>query len=184
MADSSFRSFRRDPPPRENERCQRDGLSDPLAELARLIGQGVRAGRRSVPRVCQDDAGEARAGFRVRLGVGQRKRRLRGEQAREWLRRPSSRVGFLAARRGLRKRAGAAQAELRPRFVLQRGAWGVWLNTPEVMFRVTSNPRRNRALNRSRSSRPRLGQLSSRSRRSAARRIRAVLCRRLCRRRI
>src|SRR5580700_11162372 len=40
MAESSFRSFRRDPPPRENEASQRDGLSDPLAELARLIGQG------------------------------------------------------------------------------------------------------------------------------------------------
>jgi hypothetical protein len=40
MAESSFRSFRRDPPPRESEASQRDGLSDPLAELARLIGQG------------------------------------------------------------------------------------------------------------------------------------------------
>jgi hypothetical protein len=40
MADSSFRSFRRDSPARENEPSQRDGLSDPLAELARLIGQG------------------------------------------------------------------------------------------------------------------------------------------------
>jgi hypothetical protein len=40
MADSSFRSFRRDSPARENEPAQRDGLSDPLAELARLIGQG------------------------------------------------------------------------------------------------------------------------------------------------
>jgi len=40
MADSSFRSFRRDAPTRESEPPQRDGLSDPLAELARLIGQG------------------------------------------------------------------------------------------------------------------------------------------------
>jgi hypothetical protein len=40
MADSSFRSFRRDAPARENAPAPRDGLSDPLAELARLIGQG------------------------------------------------------------------------------------------------------------------------------------------------
>jgi SPOR domain len=40
MAESSFRSFRREPPPPENEPSRRDGLSDPLAELARLIGQG------------------------------------------------------------------------------------------------------------------------------------------------
>jgi hypothetical protein len=39
MADSTFRSYRRDVPARDNEPAQRDGLSDPLAELARLIGQ-------------------------------------------------------------------------------------------------------------------------------------------------
>jgi hypothetical protein len=39
MADSNFRSYRRDVPARDNEPAQRDGLSDPLAELARLIGQ-------------------------------------------------------------------------------------------------------------------------------------------------
>jgi len=39
MADSSFRTFRRDGLARDNEPTQRENFADPLAELARLIGQ-------------------------------------------------------------------------------------------------------------------------------------------------
>jgi hypothetical protein len=58
MADSSFRSFRRDSPARENEPSQRDGLSDPLAELARLIGQRSEQGDGQPP-VPEGDAAPA-----------------------------------------------------------------------------------------------------------------------------
>src|SRR5580698_10217057 len=41
MADNSFRTFRRDTVAADNESAQREGgFADPLAELARLIGQG------------------------------------------------------------------------------------------------------------------------------------------------
>jgi hypothetical protein len=39
MADNTFRPFRRDTAPRQAGSSQRDAVSDPLAELARLIGQ-------------------------------------------------------------------------------------------------------------------------------------------------
>jgi hypothetical protein len=39
MADNSFRSFRRDAPARDSDPLPRDGAADPLAELARIIGQ-------------------------------------------------------------------------------------------------------------------------------------------------
>ena len=39
MADNSFRTSRRDSPARDNEPAPREGFADPLAELARLIGQ-------------------------------------------------------------------------------------------------------------------------------------------------
>lgn len=39
MADNSFRSYRRDPLARDTDPPRRDGAGDPLAELARLIGQ-------------------------------------------------------------------------------------------------------------------------------------------------
>jgi hypothetical protein len=60
MADSSSRSYRRDVPAHENEPAQRDGLSDPLAELARLIGQrSEQGGNQQPPESYQDDAAPA-----------------------------------------------------------------------------------------------------------------------------
>ncbi len=59
MADSSFRSYRRDVPARDNEPAQRDGLSDPLAELARLIGQRNEQGSGQVPESYQDEPAPA-----------------------------------------------------------------------------------------------------------------------------
>jgi SPOR domain len=56
MADSSSRSFRRDGPARDNQPAQRDGLSDPLAELARLIGQRSEEGSGQAPESYQDEA--------------------------------------------------------------------------------------------------------------------------------
>ena len=71
MADNSFRSFRRDAPARDTEASQRDGMNDPLAELARLIGQSDAHGGRG------RDAGQPAEGFddtaptfRTRLGGG------------------------------------------------------------------------------------------------------------------
>ena len=57
MADSSFRTFRRDAPARDTEASQRDGMNDPLAELARLIGQSDAHGGRG------RDAGQPAEGF-------------------------------------------------------------------------------------------------------------------------
>jgi hypothetical protein len=59
MADSSSRSYRRDVPAHDNSPAQRDGLSDPLAELARLIGQRSEQGSGQSPESYQDDAAEA-----------------------------------------------------------------------------------------------------------------------------
>jgi hypothetical protein len=59
MADSSFRSYRRDVPARDNEPAQRDGLSDPLAELARLIGQRNEQGGGQAPESYQDEPAPA-----------------------------------------------------------------------------------------------------------------------------
>jgi SPOR domain len=60
MADSSSRSYRRDLPAQQNEPAQRDGLSDPLAELARLIGQrSEQGGNQQPPESYQDDAAPA-----------------------------------------------------------------------------------------------------------------------------
>jgi hypothetical protein len=59
MADSGFRSYRRDVPARDNEPAQRDGLSDPLAELARLIGQRNEAGSGQAPESYQDEPAPA-----------------------------------------------------------------------------------------------------------------------------
>jgi hypothetical protein len=59
MADSSFRSYRRDVPARDNEPAQRDGLSDPLAELARLIGQRNEQGGGQAPQSYQDEPAPA-----------------------------------------------------------------------------------------------------------------------------
>jgi hypothetical protein len=56
MADSSSRSYRRDLPAQQNEPAQRDGLSDPLAELARLIGQrSEQGGNQQPPESYQED---------------------------------------------------------------------------------------------------------------------------------
>jgi hypothetical protein len=56
MADSSFRTFRRDAPARGTEVSEHDGMSDPLAELARLIGQSEAHGRNR-------DAGQSAEAF-------------------------------------------------------------------------------------------------------------------------
>lgn len=56
MADSSFRTFRRDAG--DADATQRDGVSDPLAELARLIGQSEAHGGRG-----GDDDAEPAEGF-------------------------------------------------------------------------------------------------------------------------
>jgi SPOR domain len=55
MADSSSRSYRRDLPAQKNAPAQRDGLSDPLAELARLIGQRSDEASREAPEPHQDE---------------------------------------------------------------------------------------------------------------------------------
>src|SRR5579864_7945434 len=47
MADNSFRSFRRDASARDDGTATRGVASDPLAELARLIGQSDNHGARS-----------------------------------------------------------------------------------------------------------------------------------------
>jgi hypothetical protein len=47
MADNGFRTFRRDPPAHDDEPLSHEGPSDPLAELARIIGQSDPHGGRS-----------------------------------------------------------------------------------------------------------------------------------------
>lgn len=61
MADNSFRTFRRDGPARDARSSPRDAMDDPLAELARLIGQSEppRGSGRSAPR--QADAYDGRS---------------------------------------------------------------------------------------------------------------------------
>jgi hypothetical protein len=59
MADSSSRSYRRDVPAQGSSPAQRDGLSDPLAELARLIGQRSEEGSGQTPESYQDEVAPA-----------------------------------------------------------------------------------------------------------------------------
>jgi hypothetical protein len=63
MADTSSRSYRRDVPTRDNEPAPRDGLSDPLAELARLIGQRSEPASSQPSESYQDDAAAPAAEF-------------------------------------------------------------------------------------------------------------------------
>jgi SPOR domain len=55
MADSSSRSYRRDVPAQSTSPAQRDGLSDPLAELARLIGQRSDEASQPAPESYQEE---------------------------------------------------------------------------------------------------------------------------------